>query len=587
MSYTIGSGAPEMLQSLVRRNSWLAADIETYGLGLRARDIKIVTFATPEHAVILDIRDPAQAEVIEWGFSEVDELIFHNSPYDVPNLAAAGHWRPEWCRKVTDTIIYARMAEPSVIRKKTVEACAARYLGWTNTGATMNKLFRELGMKISEGWERFDVDRPVYIYGAARDAITTARLLPLVREAAHNRITSGHPWVGNLYGVSGAEARRLVEREQVLNRGIFLPRSVKGLRIDPDWADVYQETHLAEQIHAREVLKSVGVEPNKATQLTGFLEGIGAIPEDYPTTEKTGAWSTTAENLARLHHPVAQAYISIKQTEHVQNDYLNKCLELELGGRVFPSVNMLAATTGRMSMGDPPLHQFPGDARGIILADEGDRMTSIDWSQIEPVLLANMARDLDVIHAYEDPTVKADMYLPIAEAASVSRTVAKVVLLAQLYGEGITALALDLGVSKEEAKRLREVVFGPIPKIKNLVRNMRGIAERHKMVFTLSGRILPIPADAKWGIHTHKGINYLNQGSAYDLLAEALVEVEAQGLGDAIYLALHDELVCSEDAAHDVRKIMEQPPNRLIEIAQRTPVLRTDLKNLGDRWADA
>jgi DNA polymerase-1 len=251
-------------------------------------------------------------------------------------------------------------------------------------------------------------------------------------------------------------------------------------------------------------------------------------------------------------------------------------------------VNLLAAVTGRMSMGDPPLHQFPGDARGIILADEGDSLTSIDWSQVEPVLAANMAKDHDVLAGYEDGS--RDFYSSIAIAAGLAgkdatpadfktvrdggtgkyvkgRKTAKVILLAQLYGEGITKLALDLGVSIEEAKSLREVVFQPIPKVKRLVANMRSLAERHKTVFTLSGRILPIPSGI-WGVDTHKGINYLVQGSAYDTLAEALIRVDEAGLGSAVYLALHDELVVSTEAAEDVRKIMQEPPTRLIEIAQ-------------------
>lgn len=63
--------------------------------------------------------------------------------------------------------------------------------------------------------------------------------------------------------------------------------------------------------------------------------------------------------------------------------------------------------------------------------------------------------------------------------------------------------------------------------------------------------------------------------------------MDEAGLGDAVYLAMHDELVVSTEAAEDVRKIMQEPPTRLIEIAQRTPVLRTDMLDLGDRWAEA
>ena len=88
-------------------------------------------------------------------------------------------------------------------------------------------------------------------------------------------------------------------------------------------------------------------------------------------------------------------------------------------------------------------------------------------------------------------------------------------------------------------------------------------------------------------VATHKAVNYFVQGSAYDGLAEALCEVEAQGLGDAVYLAMHDELVVSTDAADQVQKIMATPPERLCRMAGRVPILRTDRADLGERWAAA
>jgi hypothetical protein len=54
-----------------------------------------------------------------------------------------------------------------------------------------------------------------------------------------------------------------------------------------------------------------------------------------------------------------------------------------------------------------------------------------------------------------------------------------------------------------------------------------------------------------------------------------------------VYLLMHDEIVCDAEAAHDIRKIMETPPERLVMMAGRTPVLRTDMAHLGERWAAA
>ncbi|MBA2322558.1 MAG: hypothetical protein H0V92_00540 [Pseudonocardiales bacterium] len=93
--------------------------------------------------------------------------------------------------------------------------------------------------------------------------------------------------------------------------------------------------------------------------------------------------------------------------------------------------------------------------------------------------------------------------------------------------------------------------------------------------------------EGRTGVQTHKAINFTVQGSAYDLLADCLVAIERAGLGSAVYLSMHDELVVNTEAATDIRKIMETPPDRLCEFAERTPVLRTDRLDLGTRWAVA
>jgi DNA polymerase-1 len=151
-------------------------------------------------------------------------------------------------------------------------------------------------------------------------------------------------------------------------------------------------------------------------------------------------------------------------------------------------------------------------------------------------------------------------------------------------------LAASLKVTKQEAFSIRDQVFAGMPKIENLIKTLKQLGRDHEKIFTVSGRIVPIPTtlyDGKWSVAAHKAVNYTIQGSAYDVLAEACIAIEEAGLGDAVYMALHDELVVSTDAAEDVRRIMATPPERLCQLAGRTPVLRTDMKHLGERWATA
>lgn len=573
----------DALVSLMRKDPGFAIDIETYGLGADSRRIKSVCFAHADHAVILDPRDSAQAHLARMAFKNSKSLIFHSSTFDVPALYAAGLMSIDDVSKVWDTLIWARLADPGEHGGNGLEACAVRMLGAAKTN-TLTETFRAYGYTKSAGFHAFDLDRPVYLAGAVSDGLVTAALRPAVRSRAMRTTTQDHPFTR--WGVTGSEAERLVDREQVINR-MLLRRACRGLRVDFDFLDDYRARTAITVMEAAAALERAGIRPGVGGDLAKVLEELGEMPSDHPRTPKTGAYQMTAKLVDRLNHPLARQFVEHKKIVKVLNDYLVKVRDLaDSEGRIHPVCSMLAAVTGRSSMSDPPLQQFPAGARGIILADEGDTLVSIDWSQIEPVVMANIAGEQKVLEGYENGT--SDVYTDVATlAGGIDRKTAKVVLLAQMYGEGIKKLAADLGITQDEAKELKAGIFRAMPRARDLMQKWRNIGEEHQKIFTLSGRIVPIPMgewEGRWSVQTHKAINFACQGSAYDVLAETLVAVEEAGLGDAVSLCVHDELVVSQEAAHDIQKIMETPPPRLCELAGRIPVLRTDLAVLGDRW---
>lgn len=590
-TYTAGSNTDVVLKRML--GSPLSVDIETFGLGKDALRIKSVAFSDGVQTAVLDPRDPAGADAIMVGLMDAPALVFHNSTFDVPNLYRNGLIDLRSISKVTDTLIYARLAFPDMLDRKGLDALAKRFLG-LDSEETIKNAFRRLGLTIQEGYRRLDINSPMYLMGNAMDALVTMRILPHVRRAALATLTAGHPF--STYGVTGDEATRLVEREQRINR-MMLRRACRGLRVDLEFLDQFRERYNADRFAAERVLASRDIRPGNAGDLIKFLESTDALPADWPRT-KTGRPSTTATNLDRLTNETARLFVQAKQIAKIEGDYLSKVVDLaDDDDRVHPELNLLAATTGRASMGNPPLHQFPEGARGVILADDGDSLSSIDWAQIEPVVAANIAGDLKVLQGYEDGT--SDLYTDLAGYAGINRKTAKVVLLAQLYGEGMAKLATDLDLKTpagepdiDAAKELREFIFRAMPKTGRLIWKLRAIGEQYRKVFTMSGRILTIPMGRGWqggppSVATHKAVNYFVQGSAYDVLAESLIAIEDAGLGDAVYLTMHDEIICSTAAAGEIERIMQTPPERLCMLAKRTPVLRTDRADLGDRWASA
>lgn len=583
ITYAVGrEAATEQFREILREGRDIAVDTEGFGLGRVGWDLKCVQVANAHRVAVLDPRDPVQHEVIRKGLSWAKTMVMHNSPHDARVLVINGLMTPDDCFKIEDTLIWARLAIPDEHTSKNLGKCSERYLG-TSSDDTLARAFRALGMSKRDGFYQFDLDRPVYVINAALDGLMTYALRPKVKEAALRNLTQDHPFTK--YGVTGAEALELRDREQIINRRA-LWRNTRGFRVDFEFLDQYREETHEKRSEAEDQLRQFGIDPGNGNHLVKWLEDQGALPGGHPRTAKTKKPSSQAKHLEKLSHPVAQLFVDAKRIARIEDDYLQKVVDLsDDPGFVHPQLNILAAATGRMSAGDPPYQQFIGAARGIILADEGDEMTSIDWSQIEPVVAANMAHDVGpALLGYEAGT--SDMYEGIAAKANISRKKAKTTLLAQLYGEGLAKLAADLEIDQEEAAAIKTAVFRAMPGTARMIARIKSYSKTYAKVFTLSGRIVNVPV-FRGEVAAYKGVNYTVQGSAYDMLADSWLRIEKAGLAEAIYLPMHDELVVSREAAEDIRKIMETPPERLCMIAGRTPVLHTDLKHLGERWAEA
>ena len=140
----------------------------------------------------------------------------------------------------------------------------------------------------------------------------------------------------------------------------------------------------------------------------------------------------------RVHHPVTAALKARSEADRFARDYADKMVLLSRAadGRLHPRVGVLAARTGRMAYAEPPVQQLPPRVRRMLRFDAP--ATSMDWASIEPVFFANIVGEERLLRTFE---AGGDVYLPVAELAGVSRPVAKTIVLAQLYGQGATALA--------------------------------------------------------------------------------------------------------------------------------------------------
>lgn len=579
-SYSIGEQAAAWAVLMARKAGTVAVDIETMGLNEKAFKVKVMILSTDRHACVLDARSKPHCAAFREALRTAKRLVFHNSSFDVPPLVVAGLMDLDDIDKVFDTLVCARMALTGFAARRGLGDLEKRYLGGQLRSETKDRFgswAKVNGLSKGDAFAVAGYDHPVYQMYAGWDGVLTAMIEPHVVADARKQLTD-HPF--GRYGADSETADYLIEREQRVNR-VMLRRSARGLTVDPDRLDAEQDRLRMHMNGFADQLVEFGVkDPSNRNQLAKVLEDAGTLGEDYPRTA-TGKVSTAKEHLDAVAHAAAVAF-----REHDQHRRLFTYLEHarlvaeRTDGKIHPQVNVLHARTGRMSYSNPELHQFLPDARTVIRRDDGHRgLVSIDWSSIEPVTVANLAGDLGPIERFE---AGEKLYDVVSASAGVAYKTAKVVLLAALYGQGIRSLAARLGTAPDEAKALQSQVFEAMPRTRRLVGWSAAWSEEVGKTWTVSGRIVDVDRDAGY-----KGTNYTVQGSAYDVLAETVVAIEAAGLSDALYLTMHDECIVAEEAAHDVRRIMQTPPDRLCELSGRVPKLRTDAAYLGSWWDDA
>src|SRR3546814_6879240 len=113
------------------------------------------------------------------------------------------------------------------------------------------------------------------------------------------------------------------------------------MRADLEFLDAYRSSVVRQQDADLAVLEQAGVKPGNGGSLTGWLDDRGLLPDTYRRTPKTKAPSATRGDLARLKHPVAQAFVRLKETTKVDKDYLTKVVDgADDAGRIHPTTTI-------------------------------------------------------------------------------------------------------------------------------------------------------------------------------------------------------------------------------------------------------
>ncbi|MCC2679068.1 MAG: polymerase [Pseudobdellovibrio sp.] len=316
---------------------------------------------------------------------------------------------------------------------------------------------------------------------------------------------------------------------------------------------------------------------------------------------KTG-YSTDNDVLEKLQHPIAKEIIEYREIAKLKSTYVDALPEMaDQKGRVHSHLNQALTATGRLSSTNPNLQNIPirtergQKVRKAFIADEGKKLLSVDYSQIELRVLAHISDDAGLIRAFKDnldihtATASEVFGVSLKDVTKEQRRIAKAVNFGIAYGQGTYGLAEALGISRKESAEIIEKYFLKFGGIRDYIKNTIEKAHEQKYVETLFGRRRYIPELDNKNVMIKKfgeraAINAPIQGTASDLVKMAMIEL-APGLKVDMLLQVHDELIFEGTEA----ALKEQVP-WIVDTMENVAKLKVPLKvnfSIGDNWDEA
>ncbi|MDD2773145.1 MAG: DNA polymerase I [Elusimicrobiales bacterium] len=345
-----------------------------------------------------------------------------------------------------------------------------------------------------------------------------------------------------------------------------------------------------------------GINVNSPKQLAFLLfEKLGLKPL---RKTKTG-YSTDEEVLAALApaHTVPGLILEYREAAKLKSAYIDNLTEMAVDGRVHTRFDQTGTATGRLSSLQPNLQNIPvrGESgravRRAFVAKEGCALLSADYSQIDLRVLAHESGDETLVRAFIDGGdihVKTAAEVFDAAPALVTadmRRAAKTINFGIVYGQGAPGLALQLGISRQEAQKYIEHYFATYKGVKAWIDATTANARRDGLVRTMSGRLRRLPEFASANGATasfaqRAAVNTVVQGGSADVIKKAMLEIHRLLAREsaAMLLQVHDELVF-EIPKSDLRRLAPQLKH-LMETAYQLKVpLLADMK-CGENWRD-
>jgi len=311
-------------------------------------------------------------------------------------------------------------------------------------------------------------------------------------------------------------------------------------------------------------------------------ELLAAVGVDVPNTRK---WVLEP---FRGVHPVVEALLGWRRDERISTTYGYRWLDSHVGpdDRLRGRWTACDGAAGRMTA-ENGLHNLPAALRPGVAAHPGHVFVRADLGQIEPRVLAVVSGD----SAFAAATRADDLYAPVAARLGVDRPVAKIAVLAAMYGQ-------RSGAAGEALKGLEQAY----PVAMGLLDRAYAAGRVGDPLRTFGGRLVPTgrflaerPVGSDPALDAARGRfarNAIIQGAAAELFKAwaATVRATTRDLDAQVVLCLHDELLVHVPAEHGAAAA--ERVDRALDDASRRWAAGAPVRFVADtsvisRWSDA
>lgn len=228
---------------------------------------------------------------------------------------------------------------------------------------------------------------------------------------------------------------------------------------------------------------------------------ILGIPVDESLRTPTGQASTKGKYLQTFvgQYPLIGDVLKWVELETIRKNFLVPLADVVYDGRIHPWWNVGGAKTSRISASRPSAQNPPKipEVRQLILAD--GTFLAADYSQIELRILASLSVEPALLDAFErgedihQATAARIFGVPFEKVTKEQRQRGKNVNFGIVYGITAHGMFKQFQIPVHEAKRLLELYWETMPKVKDFVVAQHEMARTKGYVVTPYGDVRHLP----------------------------------------------------------------------------------------------